>query len=224
MALSPDKQILCFSGEVTPNLDLSLAKGLEQDGLFVVRSPGGRTKSAIELSDLLRDRHATVVVYDHCFSACAEYFLIASHQTYVLKGTLVAWHYPYSGDPSHPLCTSLVMPRDGGPRKLLRGPCNAFGDQVAYRGPIPGDAQFFKDRTVDAGFEAPPDSQYVRRIVSSIFAESGVYRDIAWTIHPRFYPRLFKTKIVYEAYPESQSEVDDLLARLNLDIRVIYDP
>jgi hypothetical protein len=223
MVLSPDKQILCFSGEVTPNLDLSLAKGLEQDGLFVARSPGGNGASAIELSNLLRDRHATVVVYDYCFSACASFFLIASHQAYVLRDTLVIWHYSQSSDPSHPYCTNLIVPHDGGPRKLVRGPCNAFGDQVGY-GPFPAVTQFFKDRTIDARFEPPPDSQYVRRIVSSIFAESGVYRDIAWTIHPRFYPRLFKTKIVYEAYPESQSEVDDLLARLNLDIRVIYDP
>ncbi len=223
MVLSPDKQILCFSGVVSADLDVSLAKDLEQNGLFVVRSPGGNGKSAIELSDLLRGRHATVVAYDYCFSACAMFFLIASHQTYVLKDTLVAWHYPQSSDPLHPYCTDLTVPHDGGPRKLRRGLCNALGDKIGY-GPFPAETQFFRDRTVDARFEAPPDSRHVRRILSSIFAESGVYRDIAWTVHPRFYPRLFKTKIVYEAYPESQSEVDDMLARLHWDIRVIYDP
>jgi hypothetical protein len=223
MLLSPDKQILCFSGNIFLNMDLSIAQDLNQDGLFVVRSPGGNEKPAIELSELLRDRHATVVVYDYCFSACAEYFLIASHQTYVLKGALVAWHYPRSGDPNHPFCTSLIEPLDGGPKKLVRGPCNASGDQVAYRG-YPAAVQFFKSRTVDARFEAPPDSRYVRKIVSSIYAESRVYRDIAWTIHPRFYPKLFKTKIVYEAYPESQSEVDDMLIRLHWNVRIIYDP
>ena len=30
MVLSPDKQILCFSGEVTPNLDLSLAVNFQE--------------------------------------------------------------------------------------------------------------------------------------------------------------------------------------------------
>jgi hypothetical protein len=223
MALSLDKKILCFNGEITANMDLSPAKDLEKDGLFVVRSPGGSAQSAIELSDLLRDRHATVVVYDYCFSACAAFFLVASDQTYVLKGTLVAWHYPHSSDPSHPFCTSLTMPRDGGPKKLYRGQCNTSGDQVAYS-THPLVAQFYKDRAVSATFEAPPDTRYVRKIISSIYAESAVFRDIAWTIHPRFYPSLFKTRIVYEAYPESQSEVDEMLARQHWNIRVIYDP
>lgn len=223
MVLSPDKKILCFNGEIGANVDLSLANELEKDGFFVVRSPGGRTKSAMELSDLLRDRHATVIAYDYCFSACAEYFLIASHLTYVLKGTLVAWHYPRSSDPNYPLCTSLYDPLDGGPAKLYRGPCNSFGDLAVYRR-FPAEVQFFKKRAVSATFEAPPDSRYVRKIISSMYAESGRYRDVAWTIHPRFYPHLFKTKIVYEAYPESQSDVDEMLARLHWNIRVIYDP
>lgn len=223
MVLSPNKQILCFDGVIAPDIDLPTAKDLEQDGLFVVRSSGGNGKSAIELSNLLRDRHATVIAHDYCFSACAEYFLIASHLAYVLKGTLVAWHYPRSSDPGHPLCTSLLEARDGGPKKLFRAQCNATGDQVAYRG-FWLDVQFYKDRAVSSGFESPPDSRYVRKIISSMYAESGRYRDIAWTIHPRFYPYLFKTKIVYEAYPESQSEVDEMLARLHWNIRIIYDP
>ena len=60
--------------------------------------------------------------------------------------------------------------------------------------------------------------------MSGIYEESGVFHDIAWTINPRFYPKLFKAKIVYEAYPESQSEVDDMITRLHLNVRVIYDP
>lgn len=49
MVLSPDKQILCFTGMVTSYIDLSIARDLEQEGLFVVRSPGGNIKAAIEL-------------------------------------------------------------------------------------------------------------------------------------------------------------------------------
>jgi hypothetical protein len=227
MNLSPDRQVLCFSGTISQNMDVSLAKDLEQDGLFVVRSPGGYPGPAITLSNLIRDRHATVVVYDFCFSACAEYFLIASYQTYVLKGTLVAWHRPRSSDPNQPYCSFLAMPRDGGPKKLLWGPCgnSTFGDQAAYSAHSwPVVAQFFKERTVDPSFETPPDSLYVRRIVSNLYAETGIYRDIGWTIHPRYYPRWFKSKIFYEAYPESQDEVDGILARLHLNFRVIYDP
>ena len=48
--------------------------------------------------------------------------------------------------------------------------------------------------------------------------------DIAWTIHPRCYPKWFKTKIFYEAYPEGQGEVDKMSAALGLHTKVIYDP
>jgi hypothetical protein len=35
---------------------------------------------------------------------------------------------------------------------------------------------------------------------------------------------MFKTRVGYEAYPESQDEVDDILARLHFNWKVIYDP
>jgi hypothetical protein len=225
--LSPDRQILCFSGAISQkDMDVSLARDLKENGLFVVRSFGGFPSPAITLSNLVRDRHATVVVYDFCFSACAEYFLIASYQTYVLKATLVAWHNPQSSDPNHPYCSSLVTPRDGEPKRLRRGPCEktAFVDQAATSVHWPAEIQFFKERTVDPLFDSPPDSLYVRKIVTGLYAEMGVDHDIAWTIHPRYYPQWFKTKIFYEAYPESQNEVDKMLAALGLNTKVIYDP
>jgi hypothetical protein len=54
--------------------------------------------------------------------------------------------------------------------------------------------------------------------------ERGVYGNIAWTLNPRYYPRLFKTKIYYEAYPESQEEVDEMARRVPISAKVIYDP
>src|ERR1700722_10134474 len=146
MALSPDGQVLCFDGILAPGLDVSRARDLKEDGLFVVRSPGGNVMSAIALSDIVRDRHATVVTYDYCFSACAVFLLIASYQTYVLRGALVVWHNPVSHDASRPYCTTLKLPRDGGPMKLVRGPCvdSTFGDRAAYTGGWPVVTQFFK--------------------------------------------------------------------------------
>ena len=94
MALSPDGQILCFDGAVVRDMDVSLARSLNEGGLFVVRSPGGNEGPAIVLSDMIRERRGTVVAYDYCLSACAVFFLVASHQTFVVKGALVAWHYP----------------------------------------------------------------------------------------------------------------------------------
>jgi len=224
MALSSDRGILCFDGILARDLDLSQARDLREDGLIVVRSPGGNAAPAIVLSDLIRDRHATVVVYDYCFSACAVFLLIASHRTYVLRGSLVVWHNPNSSDPNHPYCTALTAPRGGGPKKLQRGPCRDGTFEAALSSAWPEVNRFFKYRAVDPLFEAPSDSLYVRTIVRNLYAETGVYRDIGWTLNPRYYPRLFKAKILYEAYPESQDEVDDMLARLHMKWKVIYDP
>ena len=52
----------------------------------------------------------------------------------------------------------------------------------------------------------------------------GVDRDIAWTIYPRYYPAWFKAEITYEAYPESQDEVNKMAAYFGLGVKVIYDP
>lgn len=220
LSLNPDKRILCFDGPIAANLNVSLARSLAEGGLFVVRSNGGMAPPAIELSDIIRDRRAKVVVYDYCYSACALFFLVASYETYVLRGALVAWHNTPGVDTAPPLCTFLVDPHDGGGPKLQRGPCiENGGDAISgmFR-------EFFKDRAVSP-FQVPPDSRYVRRRLVAMYADSGVARDIAWTIHPRYYSRLFKTKIVYEAYPESQSEVDDMAAAWpGPKTKIIYDP
>ena len=169
MALSSDRQVLCFDGDVVRDMDVSLARSLNEGGLFVVRSSGGSEASAILLSDLIRERRGTVVVYDYCLSACAVFFLIASHQTFVVKGTLVAWHYPQSTDASRPLCTSLQVPIDGGPKKLRRGPCQSDSPEFgAFReGGHEYVRRFFEKRAVSPLFEAPPDSLYVRKIIRS---------------------------------------------------------
>jgi hypothetical protein len=226
MTLSPDGQVLCFDGAIAKNFDVSRAKDLKEDGLFVVRSGGGDVASAIVLAELIRDRRATVVVHDYCLSACASVLLIAPSQTYVLKGALVAWHQPRSNDASYPFCTNLVS-RERGPKRLERGPCldPKFGDGAAYRLDVPVLRHFLGERAVDpSSYADPPDSIHVRRIVTSMYEETGAYRDVMWTLNPRYYASLFKTKIVYEAYPESQDEVDGMLTLLGRNIRVIYDP
>jgi hypothetical protein len=91
------------------------------------------------------------------------------------------------------------------------------------RGRVRKSSRFFEERMFDP-FAVPPDSLYVRKIVASRYAERGFYSDILWTLHPRYYPQLFKAKIVDEAYPQSQEEVDEMQARLRLPVSVIYDP
>jgi hypothetical protein len=223
MAVSPDGQVLCFDGEVTDDLDVSPARDLKENGVFVVRSRGGDPDTAVALSDIVLERGATVVVHDYCFSACASFFLIASHRSYVLKGALVAWHYPRSDDPDDPHCTYVTDPPDGKLKKLQRRPCRLGGDHGAeYSREV---ARFFAERVIDPFFDHPPDSLYVRRMLRNLYGDTGAFRDVLWTLHPRYYPVLFKTKILYEAYPQNQEEVDEMAARLRLGRgRVIYDP
>jgi hypothetical protein len=221
MALSSDRQILCFDGWVDDSLDLSLARDLANHGLFVVRSFGGSATTAIALAYVLRDRHATVVAYDYCLSACASYLFVASDQTYVLKHALVAWRSSVSGFDD---CTSVETPRDEGPRKIKRIPCpdTSPANLAKHKAIMSAVNSFYSDRAVNPLFDPPPDSIYVRRTLINLYEETGVFPNVLWTLNPR-HQATFKTKITYEAYPESQEEVDAMAARLQLG-RVIYDP
>jgi hypothetical protein len=221
LALDPDKRVLCFDGLIFPELDVSLVDRLEDSGLAVVRSVGGDQLSAIRLADALRKRHATVVVYDYCLSACASFLLVASAKAYVLKNTLVAWHNPSGAY----LCPSLEQAKDGGPRRLEKNTCSDAPDDYRslYEGAKALDKSFYKTRAVAPPFENPPQSVIVRRILQNKFGERGEYpSNLLWTWNPRYYASQIKTKIIYEAYPQSQDEVDALAKWLQ--IRVIYDP
>jgi hypothetical protein len=57
-----------------------------------------------------------------------------------------------------------------------------------------------------------------------MFEGTGANPDVVWTWHPRYYAGLLKTRIIYEAYPESQGEVDAMASKLRLRQRVLYDP
>jgi hypothetical protein len=225
MALSADQKTLCFDGLIDKDTDGSLITNLNDGGLFVVRSSGGDIATAIALSDLLRDRHATVVVYDYCYSSCANYLLIASRNAFVLKGALVAWDYE-SSDPAFPSCARFAPERTRtGDFRLQRGSCRPASDRKAeWRMILSAQRRFFRERMVDPYFEPPPDSRHVRKAVRSLYRETGVQPHVAWTLHPRYFAGLFRSNIIYEAYPESQAEIDDILARLHLQMRVIYDP
>lgn len=221
IALSADKRVLCFDGEVRPRQDYSAVNALEDGGLFVVRSPGGDISTAIVLANSVRDRHAVVVVYDYCISACASYLAMASTKTLVLKDTIVAWHY--TTDPSW--CPTLAWPRDDGPQRLEKKPCYKAARDEEDAGEILRhlDFKFYQGRAVDCQFEDPPESFTIRRILRHMFEDTGKYPEVTWTWNPRYYPDALIVKIIYEAYPTSQAEVDALAARFHSS-RVLYDP
>ena len=222
IALSDDKRTLCFDGWITPNQDISLVEGLAENGLFIVRSFGGAIATAIALANLLRDKHAVVVVYDYCNSACAGYLFIASAQTYVVRDTIVAWHPWVSGLPD---CSQMKVSDDGGPKSLEKWPCPdvPLEQQAGYQQVRALHEKFYTERTVDRKFKFPPQSFHVRKVLKNMLDGTGTYPDVAWMWNPRFYKNVLKTKVSYEAYPESQDEVDEIAARFHFR-RMIFDP
>ncbi|ULK99355.1 hypothetical protein [Bradyrhizobium sp. I71] len=142
-------------------------------------------------------------MYDQCLSSCANYLLIASDRTYVLKGGLVAWDYE-STDPAFPSCANFAMEktRDGDFR-LQRGSCRPLpADEARWQDILLAQTGFYKERMVDPYFEPPPDNRYLRKAVKSLYTDTHAYHHIGWTLHPRYFANLFKAKIVYESYPE----------------------
>lgn len=221
IALSADRKILCYDGPIIAGISTSMVSALDENGLFVVRSPGGDATTAIAMSDLLRSRRASIVIYDHCLSACANFFFFASRQTYVLKGALVAWHNRRSGFPD---CTVLEEARDEGPKDVRRVPCEVPPQyQVVDQKFSSLLRRFYKERTIEPEFDYPPYSFHVRKVLKNMYDVTGIYQDVMWTWNPRYLKKTSKADIAYEAYPQSQEEVDEMAARLGLG-KVIYDP
>ena len=222
MTLDLDKRVLCFDGEISSESDYSRAAALEFDGLFVVRSFGGDGNLAMAMADFVRDRRATVVVYDYCLSACASFLLVASDQTFVMKDTIVAWH-----DIALPFCPALEAAKDGGPKRLQKAVCS--DTPVDYQGRLADVRrqveQFYETRIVDPLFQHPPESATIRRLLKGRLEGVGIYPEVLWTWNPRHYAGALRTKIIYEAYPASQEEVDALALKFGYPRRhFLYDP
>lgn len=64
-------------------------------------------------------------------------------------------------------------------------------------GPAINLSKLLRGRAVNPDMLYPPDSRHVRRMVSNryeAYLESGVYRDVLWTNHPRYLSVLFRQK------------------------------
>jgi len=139
----------------------------------------------------------------------------------VPKDGLVAWtsHGPDScvgfsemRDPSAPYLRDV--PCDGPPTRDLRA------ERL-----LDLKDKFYKGRISSPPFVEPPESIVVRRALKRKFDATGNYPvDVFWTWHPRYYANAIRTKVIYEAYPQSQDEVDTILTRIGLQLSVIYDP
>jgi hypothetical protein len=223
MALSPDRRILCFDGGIWREQDYSVVRALDEDGFFVVRSYGGDPDAAILLARLLAERRATVVVYDYCLSACAQFLLIAPDQTFVLKDSLVAWHEPNSTR----LCPFFVEARDRGPKRFEKRPCSEAPEGYGLRMVAFEQAEyrFYRSRLFGFEFEMPPESATVRRRLQKLYeVKDTCVLDLLWMWHPRYYASVIKTKVLYEKYPDGQREVDVLASKYPFLLHVLYDP
>lgn len=74
VTVSTDQMTLCFDGKIGLDQASAPFRQLKDNGYFVVRSPGGYNDAAMHLSNILREKNATVIIYDYCLSACANFF------------------------------------------------------------------------------------------------------------------------------------------------------
>jgi hypothetical protein len=90
------------------------------------------------------------------------------------------------------------------------------------------NSDFFTRRAIDRKtpvkqFVYSPQSAHTRKMVRIAYDGAVRNRDVSWMWNPRYYKNYFQTKITYESYPESQSEVDDIATKFHLS-NIIYDP
>jgi hypothetical protein len=184
----------------------------------------GETIAAIKLAAVLERKQATVVVYDYCLSACASYFFIATDRTYVVKGSIVAWHDTTFGAFD---CSNVVKVETpyGDQWQLVRSPCAKYlqGDQTAFWQAEAMRRNFHARRTIKGQIHDTPQSIYVRKALVWIYGTSGKYPELLWMWNPRYFKAALKTQVTYEAYPETQEEVDNLARRFGIG-RILHDP
>jgi len=222
IALRDDRMILCLDGRIFHEVEASLALDLAQGGYFVVRGFGGEAVPLMQLADILAAKRATVVVRDYCFAACANYLLIASAEAIVPKNALVAWTNLKSGSND---CYRFLDTADRGAPRFEAFDC-ASPLHEPYEDPVFGrKVKFYGTWMLVRPFKEPPESIAIRRILKRKFDETGRYPvEMLWTWNPRHYATTLRTNVRYEAYPQSQDEVDAILKQLQLQYLVIHDP
>lgn len=220
LGLSSDKRLLCLDGFVTSDLDLAAAADLAKGGFAVVRSGGGDKQRAATLANLLRDRGAVVVIRDFCLQVCASFLVLASSETIVPEGALVAWGVLQRA--SDHKCMAFIEAEDEAGPYLTSVHCEQrLSDSRPQERLF---AEFYRERIAGPAFTDPPESRFVRRALMNLYRSNGPFSPVLWTWHPRHHASTIKTKVVYQRYPQSQDEVDQIVHRLGLRWRVIYDP
>jgi hypothetical protein len=126
-------------------------------------------------------------------------------------------------------CSEMKSYGDDRPERLQVSVCPSVSweQQTPYRKAEALSLRFYTERALiprlfGLGFDTP-QSIHVTKILKSMRNGTGAPPDLLWMWNPRFYKAVFKTKVAYEVYPESQADVDEIAKRLGFR-RVIYDP
>jgi len=217
-ALRADGRVLCLDGWIFLSNDILLANRLEHGGIFVVRNSGGDADGAIALASLLRIKEATVVINDYCVATCANYLFTSTARAFVPRDALVAWTV---GD-RNGYCVDFSEMSDPRAPRLVAAGCPGAG---AYADPRnDGPLGRSRDGTEMIGPEQPPESVFVRKILKRKFDETGRYPvHFFWTWNPRYYASSIRTQVIYEAYPESQEQVEAIAKKVGFRPPVIWD-
>jgi hypothetical protein len=215
--LNANRTVLCFDGVIDEDLDVGIFNNLKEHGLFVIRSPGGDRDVAERFSNILRAKDATVVLYDYCFSACANYVLIATDRTYVTKGTIIAWH-------THTKTSKWHWETDC--RGYYDPSSQRFRDHSTWgrhRDCTGMPSKFFADRQIQQRHIYVPPTLHTRKMVSAAINQTLDKYSVFWMWHPKNQGDYFKSRITYEAYP-TEDEVAAFVTRRSGQLRIIYDP
>lgn len=215
--LSEDQSLFCYDGLIRSDIKKDLVHDLKRRGLFVIRSVGGDVATAIDMANILKDKDATIVLYDYCLSSCANYLFVASSTTFVMKDTIVAWH---GGPPKNIAgCITSAQEREerGIKRLVMSSPAGPVCDAVRR------SISFFKDRDLDDRhiyFPQTQETTYSFRLIARIDKSR---RNVFWMWNPIHHGNYFRGRIHYDGYPESQKKVDKIVSAAHLPVRVIYD-
>ena len=177
--LSADGNVLCFDGPIMWDTPLAPFYALNRDGTLVVRSQGGLLFLAQQMADVLLEKNARVVIHDYCLSACAMALFVASHETHVAAGGIVAWH-----DRPEGMRSSQCLRE----RKITV-------------------TDFYRRRGINGDFAVCPQTAYSRKMFHAMQSMAIDKSRIFWTWHPDNFRGYFKSKIVFLSFPDEQTVV-----------------
>lgn len=80
-------------GRIDDSAVTEISSKSEKYGRLTIGSPGGETRAALQISNIIEERHLSVTVVELCLSACAEYILPAAREITLENNPLIGFHW-----------------------------------------------------------------------------------------------------------------------------------